>query len=95
MKKIAESKIEITKTSIEASSRRLRATWTLEAAKDLIYLKVVIGDPSTYPGIAKSLSWSSMHGVDVEKELMEHLARELAAEIDADILASIKNLALK
>lgn len=60
---IREMGLTIEKKEITASTRKLKARWTLEAQQDL----------------------ANMHNVDVEEELTDLLAYEIAAEIDLEI----------
>lgn len=60
---IREMGLTIEKKEITATTRKLKARWTLEAQQDL----------------------ANMHAVDVEEEMTDLLAYEIAAEIDLEI----------
>jgi len=70
---IREMGLTIEKKEITASTRKLKARWTLEAQQDL----------------------ANMHNVDVEEELTDLLAYEIAAEIDLEIKNRIIYLAVQ
>ena len=63
--------IQVLKQTGEATTRKLSARWTFEAAQDA----------------------NSMHGLDVEAEIMQALAQEITAEIDQEVLSSLRTLA--
>lgn len=62
--------IQVLKETVTARSRKLRATWTFEAAQDA----------------------QAQQGLDIEAEIMAALAQEITAEIDQEILGSLRRL---
>jgi hypothetical protein len=66
-----ELTLKIDKTAIEAKTRKLAASYSLEAAQDI----------------------QAMHGVDIDREMVNYLQYEVQAEIDREILASVKSVA--
>ena len=66
-----ELTLKIDKQAIEAKSRKLAATYSLEAAQDI----------------------RAMHGVDIDREMVNYLQYEVQAEIDREILANVKSVA--
>lgn len=62
---------EIVKTTVEAKTRRLSATWTFESQQDA----------------------QSQYGVDLEAETLSAVAAEISAEIDQELLLSLRRLA--
>lgn len=59
--------LDVTKSPVEAISRKLKATWSAEAAEDL----------------------KAFQGVDAETEIVSAIAREIALEIDRDIIQQL------
>lgn len=66
-----ELSLKIDKVAIEAKSRKLAASFSLEAAQDI----------------------KSMHGVDIEREMVNILQYEIQAELDRELLQACKNAA--
>lgn len=65
-------KIEIDKKAIEAKTRKLAATFSLESAQDL----------------------KAMHGIDIEREMVNRLQYEITAELDRELVARMKSAAI-
>lgn len=65
-------KLKIDQKAIEAVTRKLAASFSLEAAQDI----------------------RAMHGIDVEREMVNILQYEITAELDREILANVKNAAV-
>ena len=61
---MSEAGLELSKTTITAVTRKLKARFSLEAQQDL----------------------KAMHGVDIEKELINTMQYEIAAEIDRELI---------
>jgi hypothetical protein len=59
--------LDVTKSPVEAISRKLKATWSAEAAEDL----------------------KAFQGADAETEIVSAIAREIALEIDRDIIQQL------
>lgn len=59
--------LDVTKASVEAITRKLKATWSAEASEDLM----------------------AFHGVGAETEIVSAIAREIALEIDRDIIQQL------
>ncbi len=59
--------LDVTKSPIEVMTRKLKATWSAEAAEDL----------------------KAFQGVDAETEIVSAIAREIALEIDRDIIQQL------
>ena len=60
------------KTQVTAETRKLRARWSLEVAKDL----------------------QAMHGLNMEDEMMDILSYEITAEIDRQLVGTIRTSAM-
>ncbi len=65
-------KLKIDQIAIEAYTRKLAASFSLEAAQDI----------------------RAMHGVDIEREMVNILQYEVTAELDRELLSNIKNAAI-
>ena len=65
-------KLKIDQKAIEAVTRKLAASFSLEAAQDI----------------------KAMHGIEVEREMVNILQYEITAELDREILANVKNAAI-
>ena len=61
-------KMHIDQKAIQATERKLAATYSLESAMDV----------------------RAMHGLDVEKEMLNFLQYEISAELDREILSAVK-----
>lgn len=59
--------LDVTKSPVEANSRKLKATWSAEAAEDL----------------------KAFQGIDAETEIVSAIAREIALEIDRDVIQQL------
>jgi len=70
--------VQILKQAVEAKTRKLQARWTFESAQD---------------AQESAQDAQAMHGIDVEAEIMAALAQEITAEIDQEILLSLRSLA--
>ena len=70
--KMPELGLKIDKVAIEAKTRKLAASFSLEAAQDI----------------------KAMHGVDVEREMVNVLQYEVQAELDRELVAKIKAVAV-
>jgi hypothetical protein len=66
-----ELQLKIDKTAIEAKSRKLAASFSLEAAQDI----------------------KAMHGVDIEREMVNVLQYEVQAELDRELVYKVKSVA--
>lgn len=64
-------KLELVAQTVEATTRRLQAGWTMEAMQDA----------------------SSQHGLDIESELAQVLSTQITADIEAEILNDLAQLA--
>jgi hypothetical protein len=64
-------KLKIDQTAIEAKTRKLAASFSLEAAQDI----------------------RAMHGLDVEREMVNFLQYEITAELDRELLYRLKRAA--
>ena len=67
-----ELKLMLSRTAIEAKSRKLAASFSLEAAQDI----------------------KAMHDIDVEREMVNVLQYEVLAELDRELVAKLKNVAV-
>lgn len=65
-------KVRIDQTSIEAKTRKLATSFSLEAAQDI----------------------RAMHGIDIEREMVNFLQYEITAELDRELLTSMKTVAV-
>lgn len=65
-------KLKIDQKAIEAYTRKLAASFSLEAAQDI----------------------RAMHGIDIEREMVNILQYEVTAELDRELLSNIKNAAI-
>ena len=65
-------KLKIDQIAIEAYTRKLAASFSLEAAQDI----------------------RAMHGIDIEREMVNILQYEVTAELDRELLSNIKNAAI-
>jgi len=63
--------LRIDQQAIEAVTRKLAASFSLEAAQDI----------------------KAMHGIDIEREMVNVLQYEITAELDRELLASLKKVA--
>jgi len=63
--------LRIDQQAIEALTRKLAASFSLEAAQDI----------------------KAMHGIDIEREMVNVLQYEITAELDRELLASLKRVA--
>lgn len=61
-------KLKIDQVAIEAKTRKLAASFSIEAAQDI----------------------RAMHGIDVEREMVNMLQYEITAELDRELLAAMK-----
>lgn len=66
-----ELTLKIDKTALTAKTRKLAASYSLEAAQDV----------------------QAMHGVNIEREMVNYLDYEVRAELDRELIASIKSVA--
>jgi len=66
-----ELQMKIDKVAIEAKTRKLGASFSLESAQDI----------------------KAMHGVDIEREMVNVLQYEIQAEMDRELLANCKSVA--
>jgi len=66
-----ELTLKLDKTAIEAKTRKLAASFSLEAAMDI----------------------KAMHGIDIEREMVNVLQYEVQAELDREIVAACKSVA--
>ena len=64
--------LRIDQVAIEAKTRKLAASFSLEAAQDI----------------------KAMHGIDIEREMVNVLQYEITAELDRELLSSVKKAAL-
>jgi len=64
--------LRIDQVAIEAKTRKLAASFSLEAAQDI----------------------KAMHGIDIEREMVNVLQYEITAELDRELLTSIKRAAI-
>ncbi len=67
-----ELKMHIDQTSVTAKTRKLAASFSLEAAQDI----------------------RAMHGVDIEREMVNVLQYEITAELDRELLARMKTASI-
>jgi len=70
-KKMPELSLKIDQTAVTAATRKLAASFSLEAAQDI----------------------KAMHGVDVEREMVNVLQYEIQAEMDREIVGRLHGLA--
>jgi hypothetical protein len=66
-----ELTLKIDKVAIEAKTRKLAASYSLESAQDI----------------------QAMHGIDIDREMVNYLQYEVQAEIDREVLAAVKTAA--
>jgi hypothetical protein len=66
-----ELQLKIDKVAIEAKTRKLGASYSLEDAQDI----------------------KAMHGVDIEREMVNQLQYEIQAELDRELLYKVKSVA--
>lgn len=71
-KKMPELSLKIDQTAVTAATRKLAASFSLEAAQDI----------------------KAMHGVDVEREMVNVLQYEIQAEMDREIVGRLHALAV-
>ena len=69
--KMPELNLKIDQTAVTAATRKLAASFSLEAAQDI----------------------KAMHGVDVEREMVNVLQYEIQAEMDREIVGRLQTLA--
>jgi hypothetical protein len=69
--KYPELSMRIDRQAIEAKTRKLAASFSLEAAQDI----------------------KAMHGLDVEREIVNYLQYEITAELDRELLYNVKTQA--
>jgi len=67
-----ELKLKLERTAIEAKTRKLAASFSLEAAQDI----------------------KATHGIDIEREFVNMIQYEVLAEIDRELVAKLKALAV-
>ena len=70
--KMQQLGIRIDQTAITAATRKLAASFSLEAAQDI----------------------KAMHGVDVEREMVNYLQYEITAELDRELIRKMKEVAV-
>lgn len=97
IEKVGEISLEITSVRVKAKTRKLKVTWTPELTQDLdyytnsyepeepenVYKKILLIEKY----VPKKLTW-----FDCEAELAAELSRNLAQEIDREILGNLYNL---
>lgn len=67
-----QGKLEMSRVAIEAKTRKLGASYSLEAAQDI----------------------RAMHGVDIDREMINVLQYEVLAEIDRELVQKLKTVAV-
>ena len=97
IEKVREISLKLTSVQVTGETRRLRCSWTPELAQDLDYYTHSY-EPEEPENVYKKILLiekyvpKKFNPFDVEAELTDMLSRQLAQEIDREILGNLINL---
>ncbi len=97
IEKVGEFFLEITSVQVKGETRALRVSWTPELSQDLDYYNNSY-EPEESKYVYKKILLTEKYipkkltGFDCEAELAAELSRNLAQEIDREILGNLYNL---
>jgi len=87
--------LQISSVRVKAKTRKLKTNWTPELAQDLERFNVTHKEPeNVYKKILLTEKYvpKKFNTFDVEAQLVDELSRNLAQEIDRQILGNLMNL---